>query len=497
MSDSLDSEGTRLPIKIDSTSNGEFIPRPLDHHSQVANSLAHDWASDNAKRRGQSRRAFLMSTCGVASTLTAFNHAHAALGKAGGFYDVPKEAALDAELAQATLESDDFIFDIQSHHLGPLEAWTEDSARYASRIGFKFIPHGSCDYALPDAQIGHLNCYTSEAFIKEIFMDSDTDIAVLTFTPTTEEKMPLTTSEAAATRETLNALNDGGRRLLLHGRVIPNLPGDLDRMSEIQEQWGIAAWKTYTQFSPNNDTGWWLDGEYGNKLAENARQIGVNLICVHKGLPLPSMGKENREYGLCRDVGPAARQNPDISYIVYHSGFDPDKKEGAFERGNPVSGIDSLIESVLDSEIGLQGNVYAELGSTWRYLLRDPDEAAHAIGKLLKYVGEDRVVWGTDSIWYGSPQDQIQAFRTFQISQAFQEEYGYPEITPAIRTKVFGLNAAVPYGLDSDEIKSRAKVDTIGQLKQAYLEQPDPSFMTYGPKTRREFFDLMKLTGGL
>ena len=48
--------------------------------------------------------------------------------------------------------------------------------------------------------------------------------------------------------------------------------------------------------------------------------------------------------------------------------------------------------------------------------MRDPDSAAHALGKLFKFVGEDNVLWGTDSIWYGSPQDQIQAFRTFQIA---------------------------------------------------------------------------------
>ncbi|MFU8820929.1 MAG: hypothetical protein ACNA8G_05165 [Gammaproteobacteria bacterium] len=55
--------------------------------------------------------------------------------------------------------------------------------------------------------------------------------------------------------------------------------------------------------------------------------------------------------------------------------------------------------------------MYAELGSTWRFLMRDPDSAAHALGKLFRYVGEDNVLWGTDSICYGSPQDQIQTGR--------------------------------------------------------------------------------------
>ncbi len=44
-------------------------------------------------------------------------------------------------------------------------------------------------------------------------------------------------------------------------------------------------------------------------------------------------------------------------------------------------------------------NVYAELGSTWRFLMRDPDSAAHALGKLLLHLGEDNILWGTDSIW--------------------------------------------------------------------------------------------------
>ena len=52
------------------------------------------------------------------------------------------------------------------------------------------------------------------------------------------------------------------------------------------------------------------------------------------------------------------------------------------------------------------------------------------------------MLWGTDSIWYGSPQDQIQAFRTFQIAPELRAKYGYPEITPALRAKIFGLNAS-------------------------------------------------------
>jgi hypothetical protein len=124
--------------------------------------------------------------------------------------------------------------------------------------------------------------------------------------------------------------------------------------------------------------------------------------------------------------------------------------------------------------------------------MRDPDNAAHALGKLFKYIGEDNVLWGTDSIWYGSPQDQIQAFRTFQISQEFQDRYGYSAISPAMRRKVFGLNAALPYQIDEAEIRALTANDFVASEKLAYQQDPQPSFLTHGPKTRREFMNFLK-----
>jgi hypothetical protein len=124
--------------------------------------------------------------------------------------------------------------------------------------------------------------------------------------------------------------------------------------------------------------------------------------------------------------------------------------------------------------------------------MRDPEQAAHALGKLIKHCGEDNVLWGTDSIWYGSPQDQIVAFRTFQISDSFRDRYGYPQITPAIRAKIFGRNGAAVYGLSAAELKKYTQRDAIARERTAYLENPSPHFLTHGPKTRREFLALVK-----
>jgi uncharacterized protein len=101
----------------------------------------------------------------------------------------------------------------------------------------------------------------------------------------------------------------------------------------------------------------------------------------------------------------------------------------------------------------------------------------------VKYVGADNVLWGTDSIWYGSPQDQIQAFRTFQISAALREKHGYAEITRELRAKIFGLSAAKVYGLSAAEVKKYTSKDSVARERSAYLQNPQPHFGTYGPKT--------------
>ena len=212
-------------------------------------------------------------------------------------------------------------------------------------------------------------------------------------------------------------------------------------------------------------------------------------ICVHKGLPF---GAEGYEYSTCRDIGPAAKRYPELNFLVYHSGFDPRVKEGPYDA-NAKAGVDVLIASAARS--GAAKNVYAELGSTWRFVMRDPDQAAHVLGKLLKHFGDDNVLWGTDSIWYGSPQDQIQAFRAFEISEEFQQRYGYPALTHERKAKILGLNAARVYGIEPAAMRRKLKRDKVQKSRLDYLNDPDPAFETYGPRTWREFVAFRALHG--
>jgi predicted TIM-barrel fold metal-dependent hydrolase len=315
---------------------------------------------------------------------------------------------------------------------------------------------------------------------------------VLSFVPSTRETEPLTIDEADATRRIVGEL-DGKHRLMIHGRVNPNQDGDIAAMDELKERWNVCAWKTYTQFGPGGNGFFLSDEDFGIPFIERARELDVKIICVHKGIPF---GRQSYEHSQCHDIGVVAKRFPDVDFLVYHSGFVPGKSEGPFEGEGSGDGIDTLVKSLIDNEIAPNSNVYAELGSTWRFLMRDPDNAAHALGKLFKYCGENNVLWGTDSIWYGSPQDQIQAFRTFQISRELQEEHGYPEMTPRLRAKVFGLNATRPYKIDLEEVTLRASNDPLTRRRQDYEDDPDPSYLTHGPRTRREFLNLLKWQNG-
>jgi len=115
---------------------------------------------------------------------------------------------------------------------------------------------------------------------------------------------------------------------------------------------------------------------------------------------------------------------------------------------------------------------------------------------LLARVGEDRVLWGTDAIWYGAPQPQIMAFRAFEITEAYQAAYGYPALTDDVKRKVLGLNAAKLYGLDPeatrcalvDDATARAKVEHAELVRTMSLAPP---WQPRGPITRRQVINWM------
>lgn len=81
------------------------------------------------------------------------------------------------------------------------------------------------------------------------------------------------------------------------------------------------------------------------------------------------------------------------------------------------------------------------------------------------------------------------------ISPAFQARYGYPALTPPVRAKILGLNATKPYNISADDVRKYARIDRIACEKLADRERREPRFLTPGPKSRREFLNLLSWNG--
>lgn len=489
-----------LPFIPGQASNGEFVPEPRTAKHCEAEALAHELAETAARTHGIDRRRFLMSTAGIAVTLSAINLVGCDDGErkslprgteSGGAYRVPKDADPDAVCAM--LEGDEFIFDVQTHHVDPKGDWV--SLNPAGAAFFRaFRPN--CN------ETDKLDCLSRYYYAHDIFLESDTSVAVLSDTPAPADRYdPLPFSEMKRTRDIINRLSPPNTgRLRVHSIVVPNVGpvhAQLDQMQARAETMDVAAWKVYTPYGPNG-RGWWLDDPAtGIPVIEQARRLGVKTICAHKGLPLQGF---DLDHSSPRDIGVVAKAYPDVNFVVYHSGFYPGVREGPYDPANAERGTNTLIKSMLDNGIDPNQNVYAELGSTWRNLMSNPTQAAHLMGKLITYVGEDNVLWGTDCIWTGSPQPQIVAFRAFQIDPDLANQYGYAPLTDAVKRKVFGLNAARLYGVDPIAQRCKLERDEVEQLRAAWRDvegdSHEPRYAARGPIDRRGMVRWFARQGG-
>jgi hypothetical protein len=429
----LDDADPGLPLKLWPCSNGEYVPPPLDDLRREAMRRARLAADDHARRHGWSRRRFLLSSAGMASGLVALQacsdeRSRTTGTEPGGRFTVPETAATDPEEATTTVHGPpnepDVVVDVQTHFLESGE-W-----------GVNF-PQAACGEAEP------IDCFSAEYWRDLVLAGSDTGVAVISAIPVVGDADPLSI-EAMERGRALAAELCGDGRVLIQGHAVPNV-GPLDAalasMAEVAAAHDLCAWKVYTH-APG---GWYLDDHdpaaelVGAAFLGAVRDSGVPVVAVHKGL------SGGNAHASPVDIGPAAAANPDLTFLVYHSGFEGEVTEGPYDPDG--GGVDRLVRSAGEAGVGAGGNVYAELGSTWRTVMGSPEEAAHVLGKLLVAFGPERILWGTDSIWYGSPQDQIAAFRTFEISEAFQEQFGYPALTPEVKRRILGQNAIELFGI--------------------------------------------------
>jgi len=323
-------------------------------------------------------------------------------------------------------------------------------------------------------------------FIKDVYLDSQVTIGLLsnvTASMVQIEGQPsrpprnsqeaqrdeiLTAVQIGAARNFVNEIS-GSTRMLCHGLLYVG-KGNLAYIQEQIDQNKPDSWKGYNisnsakiDNDPNSLMRQWRhdDAEVAYPTFEliqknyerlRNRKPGFNNICVHKGL---APGPPDPKRGHPEDLPKAARDWPKLNFITYHACIQPnffmaDTLEEV--KAGKLRGSVPNISWTTEYAQLVQGvpNCYAEIGTTWASsVVTFPTIAAHIMGQLLKFMGEDRIVFGSDSVWYGSPQWQIEAFWRFQIPEALRRKYGYPELTESAKRKILGLTSAKLYGIQA------------------------------------------------
>lgn len=443
------SDDTTISSILEPLHTDEFVAPPRTLVQRRAAYTAADRGVEASGRIGVGTRSYATSRRGTATSLLAVNEATGVR-----FFDVAEEAALDAAAAVETFSSGVPIIDVQTHWI----------AQRPTLDDFQNTVVRSFQALKPDWWTGmdDLVAYNIAEYLRCVFVESETALAIISCAPgNAEGEMFLRNDEMAGMRELFDRTAGTGR-LLNHTVVRPNL-GEIDQMADWAQTYGPSGWKVYTMgmMDPRlqryeEGTGWQLDDdEFGMPFLEEARRVGVPLVCAHKGL------SGLVDAGSPRDVGPAAKAFPDIKFLVYHSGYEPGMAEGPYTEETSHLGVNRLLKSMKDAGLTRGSNVYAELGTTWFCTLARPEDAAHTLGKLLLHLGEDNVVWGTDSIWYGPTQPVLDSFWAFQIPDSMCEEFGYPKLTPEIKRKIVSANPARVYGIDLDQLAVAAATDDL------------------------------------
>lgn len=468
------------PIPTQIVSNEEFTPWPRTRRQAFVEEALDRISRHASMRLGMSRRQFLKTSGGMAAALIAMNSVF------GNLFDVLQTELFEPAAFAERQGEPFFIFDVQTHYVstGYDPADTERRRQGAvtkdALLGLRRRAREAGLNPRLAADRGTLDDLSWQNFLKEVFLDSETSIGLISTPPGPyPQEAVVPPKEMAHIRDEVNRLA-ASQRMLAHGLATPQLgAADLEFMAMQAEQLKIDAWKCYTGSCPRGfDHGWWMDDEkIAYPMLEQARKLNVKRVCVHKGLPLGPVP----EYNHPKDLIKAAKDFPDIDFLVYHSGMKTAASiDDTFEKSGEIPWTSEFCR-MKQANPAVQ-NIYMEIGSSFAQLvITHPLVCAHFLGQLLSAFDADHVLWGTDSIWYGTPQWQIEAFRRFHIPEPLLERHKYRALTRDVKAKIFGVNAARLFHVDVAAVRNALPKDALGRLRISYHEEgSEPSHRLYG-----------------
>lgn len=473
-------KGVDSPLPTQLVSNEELIPRRQTDRQKQVEHLIGEMSAERAQKLGMERRAFMTTSMGLATCFLASNTVF------GKTWDVDEVETYEPEAtAEKYPKSQYFIIDVQSHFTNGIAIGFRN-IEFVKNMGFNLKE---------DAE-----AYSFRNFVKEMFLDSDTNMVVISGVPGREVNKDAQGKvlEGPARRGGIlpswlmsragNEINSaaGSQRAVWQGNLAPNHYWDkttnkpdkaaiLEQMDRELNTYKISSWKWYCHTDPGQSGGGFqCDDDNAQWFIDESKKRGLKTFSVHKGYSYQS--RTLGHLANPKDMEKAALRNPDCNFIVYHSALqhgpnEPDWKNAAgYDPTTGDFGWHNVLMGIKQRNPKMK-NLYAEVGSFFNVLaIADPVMCQHGIGKNIKYFGADNVIWGTDCLWWGSPQWCIDAFKRFQISDEMCDKFGYKKITDSDRAKIFGLNAAGIYKVDVKAKRKGLPEDALDKMKVSYLE---------------------------
>jgi uncharacterized protein len=478
-------KGVDSPMPTQVVSNEEFTPRQQTEAQKQVEHLIGDLSETRAHKLGMKRRDFMRTSMRLATCFLASNKVY------GDCWEVDEAETWEAAASEEKWPKGEyFVIDVQAHFTNGVAIPGFRTMEFVKNMGFSLKED--------------VDSYGFKNFVKEMFFDSETAMVVISGVPGKEinrDKDGKILEGAARTpggfnrvlpswymaeaRKELNALA-GSQRALNQGNLAPNHYWDkaankidqaelIEQMEREIKMYGIGSWKWYCHTDPGQSGGGFqCDDDNAQFFIEESRKRGMRNISLHKGYSYQS--RTLGHLANPKDVEKAALRNPDFNFIVYHSAIKHGPHEPNWKENNkfdPATGDFEWHSVLMDikKRNPQMNNVYCEVGSFFNILaVVDPVMCQHGMARNIKYYGADHVLWGTDCLWWGSPQWAIDAFKRFQISDELCEKFGYKKITKEDKAKIFGLNAAKIYGVDVKAKRNALPADALERLKLAYLE---------------------------
>ena len=419
---------------------------------------------------------------GCAAPPASHPQARPARGRGGRFNVPPPE---DTAACEQALTGSEFIFDVHTHHVIPAGPWVQNAPE-TTELVLSMLPAGCTD-------TDQLDCVDRASYLHDLFLASDTTVAVLTDVPNSgPSNAPIPFPDALSTQSDHGRPDRRGRQPPAGGEHHRSerraVAATLEEMSSAVGGRPARPPSRCTRpgARPARATRSRIP-TIGLPTVQHAHDLGVKVFVAHKGLPLVNF---DPAFNHPEDM--VAR----VTHVPRHAVRHLPRGLGPLARGGPLRPHRHhrhrhLAGGARPYAVPPNDNVWVDVATLWRQLLTTPDQAAHALGKVLSRVGAQRVLWGTDSIWYGSPEPQIMAMRTFEITPEFQETYDYPALTADVKAGLFGLNAAKLFGVDPTATRCGLTEDplTANISESAFLRDEGalPSaWRPHGPTTRRQ-----------